>query len=62
MKAFINGEIVEFTEKEEQEFLEEISKIETPQIVTDKQRISAIESAIADLAILLANNENIKED
>ena len=57
-KAFIDGKIVELTEEQEKEF----DNILVSQIVTDKDRISALESAIADLAILLANNENIQED
>lgn len=58
MKAYINGELVELTSEEEAELLN--NKV-MPKI-TAEERVAAIESAIADLAILLANNENIKED
>ena len=58
MKAFIDGKVVELTEEQ----ITELNNLRAPQIITDKDRLSAIESAIADLAILLANNENIKEE
>ena len=54
----VDGEIIEITE----EMVMEMENLKLIKTVTDKDRISAIESAIADLAILLANNENIKED
>ena len=58
MKCMINDETFEMTE----DMIKELEKRKPAKTVTDKDRISAIESAIADLAILLANNENIKED
>lgn len=49
MKAFIDGKVIELTEEQ----IEEFNKVQVPQIITDKQRISALESAFADLAIML---------
>lgn len=49
MKGLINGKIVELTEEQ----VEEINAIKIPQEITDKQRISALENAIADLAVML---------
>ena len=50
MKALVDGKIVELTEEQEKELI----NIQFPQEVTDKQRISALESAIADLSVMLA--------
>lgn len=49
MKVCIDGKIVELTEEQIKEF----DKSKVPQKVTDKDRISALESAIADLAVML---------
>lgn len=54
MKAYVNGKIVELTEAEEKEFIEEIKKLHFKPTVTNSDRISALESAIADLAIMMA--------
>lgn len=62
MEAYINGKIVKLTEEQKNEFIKELEMLKVPQEVTDKDRIFALENALADLAILLANNENIKED
>ncbi len=50
MKALINGKLVEVTEEEIMEFAKQFDNIKTPQTVTDKERISALEQAITDLA------------
>ena len=49
MKAFIDGEVVELTEEQ----VNELNKIPVLQIITDKDRISALESAITDLAMMI---------
>ena len=49
MKGLINGKIVELTEEQIKEF----DSVETSQEITDKKRISALESAIADIAVML---------
>ena len=53
MYAYIEGKVVKLTEKQEKAFAEELENIKASQVVTDKDRISALESAIADLAIML---------
>ena len=58
MKIFVDGVATEISEEDVKQIEEALSNRK----ITDKDRLSAIESAIADLAILLANNENIKED
>ena len=55
---FIDNEIIEVTA----EILAELESTKPNIAITDKDRLSALENAIADLAILLANNENIKEE
>ena len=54
MKALVDGNIIELTEEQ----IEEMKKGMTPYKVTDKQRLSALESAIADLAVILAGGTN----
>ena len=49
MKVCVDGKIVELTEEQIKEF----DKSKVPQKITDKDRISAIENAIADLAVML---------
>lgn len=46
----VENQYVELTERE----IEEITNTQVAQKVTDNQRISALESAIADLAIMMA--------
>lgn len=58
MKIFVDGVATEISEEDVKRIEEALSNRK----ITDKDRISAIESAIADLAILLANIENIKEE
>lgn len=54
MKKFVNGEYIEMTPEEIEE-LEEQAKnfVKLPQVPTSSQRISALESAITDLAVML---------
>lgn len=49
MKAFINNQVIELNEEQ----IEQLKNIQTSQRITDKQRISAIEKAVSDLAIML---------
>lgn len=49
LKGLINGEVVELTEEQ----ITEITAMKVEPIITDKQRISAIENALADLAVML---------
>lgn len=50
MKALVDGKVIELTEEQ----IEEMKKSMTPYRVTDEQRLSALESAMADLAIMMA--------
>ena len=47
MKAFIDGQIIELTKEE----IEQLNNMQTLQLITDRDRISALEQAITDLAI-----------
>ena len=58
MKAFTQGKIVELTEEQEKEFLDSVKNIPVDKSVTDKDRISALESAFADLAVMLVGGVN----
>jgi hypothetical protein len=49
LKGLINGEVVELTEEQ----IAEITAMKVEPIITDKQRISALENALADLAVML---------
>ena len=49
MKCMINDETFEMTE----DMIKELEKRKPAKTVTDKQRISALENAIADLAVML---------
>jgi hypothetical protein len=51
MKGLINGEIRELTKEDIEEL--KLNSNQVLETITDKQRISALESAIADLAIML---------
>ena len=54
MKAFIDGKVVELTEEQ----IEELNNVQAPHMVTDKQRISVLENAFADLAVMLVGGIN----
>lgn len=56
MKAIINGVIRDLTPEEETKIKESCEK-ENSQI-TDTNRISALESAIADLAVMMVGGAN----
>lgn len=58
IKALIDDKVVELTPEQ----VEEFNKIPVSHFVTEKQRISALESAIADLAILLSQNLDNEEN
>lgn len=49
LKGLINGKVVELTEEQ----IAEINAMKVEPTITDKQRISALENAIADLAVML---------
>lgn len=53
MKGYIDGELVEFTEEQEAKLRENVVK----PMSTIETRVSAIETAIADLAIQQMNLE-----
>lgn len=49
MKCMVNDETIEMTE----DMIKELEKCKPIKTVTDKQRISALESAVADIAVML---------
>lgn len=49
MKCMVNGKVIEMTE----EMIEEMNNETLQPIITDKDRISALENAFADLAVML---------
>lgn len=53
MKGLINGEIRELTKEE----IEKLNNIQLPQIITDKQRISALENAFAEFVLSLTGGD-----
>ena len=54
MKGLINGKVVELTEEQ----IAEINAMKVEPTITDKQRISALENALADLAVMLVGGIN----
>lgn len=58
MKALFNGNVIELTEEER----EKLKNVQLSKIITDKDRLSAVETAIADLAILLSQNLDNEEN
>ena len=57
MLKCVNGEYLPMTEEEIADFeAQSLQALKTPYIPTDKERLTAIENAIADLAILLSQN------
>ncbi len=58
MYAYIEGEVVKLTEKQEKAFAEELENLKASQVVTDKDRISALENAVADIAVMLVGGVN----
>lgn len=59
MKKLVNYEYVDMTPEEIAEFEKMEEEILTQSIIpTDKQRIAALENAIADLAVMLVEGVN----
>ena len=55
MKSIVDGKVVEMTEEMIKEMDEVTASLKE---ITDKQRISALESAISDLAVMLVGGVN----
>lgn len=53
MKALIDGVLIELSQKD----IDNFNSIKITKSITDKDRISALENAIADLAVMLMEVE-----
>lgn len=53
MKAFIDGKVVELTEEQ----ITELNNLRAPQIITDKDRLSALENAFAEFVLSLTGGD-----